>query len=623
MVRIRPLQANQSDPKSEVTSATQKAANTIEVTSKDGKTFSCQYNTVLGPSSNQKEVFRALCQGRDLVDSIIQGINCTVLAYGQTGTGKTHTIIGDISDSENGWGVVPRIFASLFTRAQTLEQRKTATLLVQCSYLQIYNNAMYDLLHARVKRKTAPPRLRLCRASSGVASVENLTQIPVESVPDVLEVLKTGNAERVTRQTAKNVHSSRSHAVFTGHIQIHCAGVNGQVARHRKCSLTLVDLAGSEKWSSTIDTQRRKAGRSSRDSWADRAEETRQIKEMTRINQSLTTLGLCIAILSEGKPSHVPYRNSLLTSLLENSLGGNARSILIATISPGLGCVSETISTLKFADRARNVMQSVSANEVIKEETLLKKAMSTLRRLQRLLSPSEDDLARHKQLQAVHDALCDQLREENCAIDELRQRYHNLYRDSERELSVRVRKNREEIRRLKDEIARIKDQKNSILPPSEDSIKGNDIGIALEKVEQQDQDDENKSIGTDGNQPALQISIHDAFPKEMPIAHHYHKSGPVASPTKVDIEMVQERQNYFSKSSLQNDKDESRESLAFAAVGKSERRKWHIQLLRTQTGASYLDASRAIEESKGDIAQAIMWLFNKKTEAMSDIEQVK
>lgn len=210
---------------------------------------------------------------------------------------------------------------------------------VFCSFVQIYNEQIFDLL--RDTQMNAPLEIHEDRKND--IFVEGLSEYAVRSVSDCLQLLQCGEQNRAVRSTHMNQVSSRSHSVFQ--LLLEQRRKDGTVL---KSKFNLVDLAGSEKWNMGTEMQ------------------DHHISEMTNINLSLHTLGRCIAALSSkstGGPTHVPYRDSKLTRLLQDSLGGNTKTKIIATLSPSIDCVEESISTLKFADRAKKVMVMVRVNE--------------------------------------------------------------------------------------------------------------------------------------------------------------------------------------------------------------------------------------------------------------------
>ncbi|DBA04312.1 TPA: hypothetical protein N0F65_002074 [Lagenidium giganteum] len=329
------------------------------------------FDRVLAPSSTQLDVFDEL---RDSVQQVAQGFNCTVFAYGQTGTGKTHTMMGkgvetrldDAVTASTGppdeWGVMPRAFACLFDELAAISAHGAAAI-VHCSYMQIYNNEVYDLLQENRARMKEPLAVReLIKGNDRQIYVSGVSEFRVASVADTVKLLRLGNNNRAIRATAFNERSSRSHALLQLNVEVESRGAE-RATIIRRAKLNLVDLAGSEKWAPDVV---RGAAR---------------CKELTAINQSLSALGNVIAALANPKRSHVPYRDSRLTRLLQDSLGGNTRTVVIATVSPVATARDETLSTLQFADRAKCVAVRVKVNEVVDDAVLLAQAQREIARL--------------------------------------------------------------------------------------------------------------------------------------------------------------------------------------------------------------------------------------------------
>ncbi|XP_070011903.1 kinesin-like protein KIN-12C [Nicotiana sylvestris] len=293
---------------------------------------------------SQEKLFKAA--GLPMVDNCMSGYNSCMFAYGQTGSGKTYTMMGDIGEiggklSEQ-CGITPRIFEYLFTRIrQEEDDRKNERLKYscKCSFLEIYNEQITDLL------EPSSTNLLLREDLKKGVYVENLTEVSVSSVDDILRILLQGAANRKMAATHMNAESSRSHSVFTCNIE--SCWEKDSMKHFRFGRLNLVDLAGSERQKSC-------------------GAEGDRLKEAANINKSLSTLGLVIMSLvdlAHGKHRHVPYRDSRLTFLLQDSLGGNSKTAVIATVSPSICSASETQSTLKFAQRAKLIQNNAKINE--------------------------------------------------------------------------------------------------------------------------------------------------------------------------------------------------------------------------------------------------------------------
>ncbi|XP_052870314.1 kinesin-like protein Klp98A [Anopheles cruzii] len=288
--------------------------------------------------THQETVFDDL--GTEIVDCAFQGYNACVFAYGQTGSGKTFTMMG----TAEAQGLIPRICRSLFSRMK-LGQEEGTGFKTQCSYLEIYNERVKDLLGP----SNAGHGLRVREHRTLGPYVENLSQHPVSDYAEIQNCMIQGNIQRTTASTNMNDTSSRSHAIFTITF-VQARYLNG-LPSETVSKIHLVDLAGSERANATGATGQR-------------------LKEGAHINKSLVTLGSVISALAEQtnptnnkRVLYIPYRDSILTWLLKDSLGGNSKTIMIAAISPADVNYSETLSTLRYANRAKNIINKPTINE--------------------------------------------------------------------------------------------------------------------------------------------------------------------------------------------------------------------------------------------------------------------
>lgn len=278
---------------------------------------------------------------RPLVDSVLQGFNGTIFAYGQTGTGKTYTMEGIRGDPEKR-GVIPNSFDHIFTH---ISRSQNQQYLVRASYLEIYQEEIRDLLS-----KDQTKRLELKERPDTGVYVKDLSSFVTKSVKEIEHVMNVGNQNRSVGATNMNQHSSRSHAIFV--ITIECSEVGLDGENHiRVGKLNLVDLAGSERQAKT-------------------GAQGERLKEATKINLSLSALGNVISALVDGKSTHIPYRDSKLTRLLQDSLGGNAKTVMVANVGPASYNVKETLTTLRYANRAKNIKNKPRVNEDPKDTLL-------------------------------------------------------------------------------------------------------------------------------------------------------------------------------------------------------------------------------------------------------------
>uniref|UniRef100_A0A671N3S3 Kinesin-like protein n=1 Tax=Sinocyclocheilus anshuiensis TaxID=1608454 RepID=A0A671N3S3_9TELE len=327
------------------------------------------FDMVFGPSAKQIDVYRSVvCP---ILDEVIMGYNCTVFAYGQTGTGKTFTMEGERSPNEEfTWeedplaGIIPRTLHQIFEKLTN----NGTEFSVKVSLLEIYNEELFDLLSPA---PDVTERLQLFddpRNKRGV-TIKGLEEITVHNKNEVYQILERGAAKRKTASTLMNAYSSRSHSVFSVTIHMKEITLDGEeLVKIGK--LNLVDLAGSENIgrSGAVDKRAREAG---------------------NINQSLLTLGRVIKALVERGP-HVPYRESKLTRILQDSLGGRTKTSIIATVSPASINLEETLSTLDYANRAKSIMNKPEVNQKLTKRTLIKEYTEEIERLKRDLAATRD-----------------------------------------------------------------------------------------------------------------------------------------------------------------------------------------------------------------------------------------
>lgn len=320
------------------------------------KTFT--FDAVYDASSKQRELYDESV--RPLVDSVLAGFNGTIFAYGQTGTGKTYTMQGAWTDPERR-GVIPNAFDHVFTHISRSQSDKQY--LVRASYLEIYLEEIRDLLDPR--HGGGARALELRESPESGVYVRNLTSCVCKSIKEIEDVMNMGNQARAVGATDMNEHSSRSHALFL--ITVECSQPGPDGRKHiRVGRLNLVDLAGSERQAKT-------------------GVQGERLKEAAKINLSLSALGNVISALADGRSGHVPYRDSKLTRLLQDSLGGNAKTVMVATLGPAPQHYDETLTTLRYANRAKNIQNQPRVNEDPKD-ALLREFQTEIARLRAQLS---------------------------------------------------------------------------------------------------------------------------------------------------------------------------------------------------------------------------------------------
>lgn len=312
------------------------------------------FDNVFDGDSSQLDLY--VDTARPIVEKVLEGYNGTIFAYGQTGTGKTYTMSGN-SETPQTKGIIPNAFAHIFGHiAKAKENQK---FLVRVSYMEIYNEEVRDLLG-----KDATKSLEVKERPDIGVFVKDLSGYVVHNADDLENIMKLGNKNRVVGATKMNLESSRSHAIFSITIERSDISEDGQ-QYVRVGKLQLVDLAGSERQSKTQTSGQR-------------------LKEATKINFSLSVLGNVISALVDGKSAHIPYRNSKLTRLLQDSLGGNSKTVMCATISPADTNYMETISTLRYASRAKGIQNRMHLNEEPKD-ALLRHFQEEIERLRKQL----------------------------------------------------------------------------------------------------------------------------------------------------------------------------------------------------------------------------------------------
>ncbi|KAK3693508.1 putative kinesin-related protein bimC [Podospora appendiculata] len=315
------------------------------------------FDRVFSQAADQSMIFEDTV--KPMMDEMLAGYNCTIFAYGQTGTGKTYTMSGDMSSTlgllPDTAGIIPRVLHSLFARLEADESENC----VRCSFIELYNEELRDLLSAdeNAKLKIYDDNSRKGHATTVVQGME---ERHISSATEGLRWLQEGSIRRQVAATKCNDLSSRSHTVFTITLYVKRQTENGEdfLAAGK---LNLVDLAGSE------NIQRSGA-------------ENKRAAEAGLINKSLLTLGRVINALVD-RGSHIPYRESKLTRLLQDSLGGRTKTCIIATISPAKVNLEETISTLDYAFRAKNIRNKPQMNALINKKTLLREFTAEIEKL--------------------------------------------------------------------------------------------------------------------------------------------------------------------------------------------------------------------------------------------------
>ncbi|CAF1410976.1 unnamed protein product [Adineta ricciae] len=366
VARFRPL--NESEERAGSKSVVKFPADQDETVLISGKIY--VFDKVFRPDATQEKVYNEAA--KEIVKDVLSGYNGTIFAYGQTSSGKTHTMEG-VMGSDGQQGIIPRIVQDIFNHIYTLDANLQFQ--IKVSYFEIYLDKIRDLLDV------SKTNLAVHEDKNRVPYVKGVTERFVSSPDEVFEIMEEGKNNRHIAVTNMNEHSSRSHSVFL----INVKQENVENEKKLTGKLYLVDLAGSEKVSKT-------------------GAEGQVLDEAKNINKSLSALGNVISALADGTKSHVPYRDSKLTRILQESLGGNARTTIIICCSPASFNESETKSTLEFGKRAKCIKNQVTVNEELTAEEWKRrweKEREKVARLKGQLSRAEMELERWRRGETV------------------------------------------------------------------------------------------------------------------------------------------------------------------------------------------------------------------------------
>jgi len=328
------------------------------------------FDRVFGPDSEQKDVYEFI--GPQAINDVLNGYNATIFAYGQTSSGKTFTMLGP--DAELGElekvGLIPRVVHGLFEGVDRADPNLEFS--IKVSYVEIYMETIRDLL------EPSSINLQLREDKERGIFIDNARSIYVSSPEEMMEVIAAGAENRELSATGMNAGSSRSHSVLI--VSISQRNTENQSTKAGK--LFLVDLAGSEMVSKT-------------------GAEGQQLEEAKMINKSLTSLGLVIKSLTEGKGAHIPYRDSKLTRMLQESLGGNSRTVLIICVSMSTFNATETLSTVRFGSRAKDIKNKPKVNvlrSMREMETLLDNANKQIARQNKVIGALQNAVNQYRAL---------------------------------------------------------------------------------------------------------------------------------------------------------------------------------------------------------------------------------
>ncbi|XP_040999318.1 kinesin-like protein KIN-14K isoform X7 [Juglans microcarpa x Juglans regia] len=360
--RIRPFFPGQREKRTTVEYIGENGELVVANRSKPGKEGHrlFKFNKIFGPDSTQAEVFSDV---QPLIRSVLDGYNVCIFAYGQTGSGKTYTMTGPNSATKENWGVNYRALNDLFD----ISQRRRSSIIYEMGVqmVEIYNEQVRDLLSNDGSQKKLGI---LSHSQPNGLAVPDASMQPVKSTSDVMDLMDMGLRNRAVGATALNERSSRSHSVLT----IHVVGRDVKTGAPLHGNLNLVDLAGSER--------------------VDRSEVIGdRLKEAQHINKSLSALGDVIFALAQKNP-HVPYRNSKLTQVLQSSLGGQAKTLMFVQLNPDVNSYSESLSTLKFAERVSGV--ELGAARSSKEGRDVRELMEQVASLKDTIGKKDEEIER-------------------------------------------------------------------------------------------------------------------------------------------------------------------------------------------------------------------------------------
>ena len=370
------------------------------------------FDEVFDKDTSQEEIFNI--SAKPAVSSVLEGYNSTIFAYGQTGTGKTFTMEGfTYNNMDNTRGIIPRTIENIFSYIES-NSNKNTKFIIRAAYLQIYNEMISDLL----KPESTNKNLSIREDKHKGLYVDNLSEWAVRGPSDIYTLLERGATCREVSNTFMNDVSSRSHAVFMITVEQLISDKSGkQITKIGK--LNLVDLAGSERTRITGTTGK-------------------QLQESIKINKSLSALGNVINALTDTKERrHIPYRDSKLTRLLEDSLGGNCKTTMIATISPAHCSFNESLSTLNFARRAKNIKNRPVINEDIDHNGLIHQYENELKKIRKELEEKNKIIELNEEILKIKN------KEEKEKIDAIK-----AYEQTSRQLLIE----REEKQKLENKI---------------------------------------------------------------------------------------------------------------------------------------------------------------------------
>eukprot|EP00794_Sanderia_malayensis_P019956 gene19956-21910_t len=425
-VRVRPLNRREIDLDAKVIinmdSEGKKTSIVNPHISSDIKDFSYDHSYWSADSrdrhfATQEQVFSDL--GKEVINSAFEGYNACIFAYGQTGAGKSYTMMG----MQESIGLIPRICEGMYEKMSKDQAEHKIEFKSEVSYIEIYNERVRDLLRPTPKKGDAY-NLKVREHPKDGPYVQDLTKHIVAKYSDIEKLMDIGNSHRTTASTNMNDTSSRSHAIFT--LNFTQAKFYTDMPSETVSKINLVDLAGSERANSTGATGQR-------------------LKEGANINKSLVTLGTVISNLAEASSAHdhskkrpfIPYRDSVLTWLLKDSLGGNAKTIMIAAISPADVNYSETLSTLRYANRAKNIMNKPTVNEDPNVK-LIRELRGEIEKLRVMLSATNQGNSGDVAMNVDETRVVERISENQAKVDQLTRDWNNKWKETQKIMEERA-----------------------------------------------------------------------------------------------------------------------------------------------------------------------------------------
>lgn len=439
-VRVRPMNALEISKGSKIVVEVNKENNQVSVTKGEGpdedqKSF--QFDYVYDLDSIQRTVYDEVAF--PIIESVLEGYNGTIFAYGQTGCGKTHTMIGRDNGKDNSeLGIIPNAFNHIINYIKNI-QDTSKKFLVRSSFIEIYNEEVRDLLINPPSNK----KLELREDPKSGLFIKDLSILEIHSFDDMNKLMNMGSKNRHTGETSMNAQSSRSHCIFTVYVEIADLSDQSEKKKIKAGKLNLVDLAGSERQSKTHTTGK-------------------ALDEAKKINLSLTALSNVINSLVEQK-SHIPYRDSKLTRLLQDSLGGNTKTVMIAAVSPSSFNYDETLSTLRYAARANTIKNVPKINEDPKDAKL-KQYEEEIKQLRLMINGNADPRKSEANLKVVDNEKEQLYKKIRDLEDEMTKKL--MIKDSNEKsegFSEYRKKNLNMLNQRENKISRIKDDDNDLM----------------------------------------------------------------------------------------------------------------------------------------------------------------